>query len=236
MPFVEIHSHILPNLDDGAKDEETSFKMLKSLSEQGAECVFATPHFDFRRISVDDFEIKRQAALDKLNARIAIEDRNDLCPVLLGAEVLYSAHIGSFVDLSRLTLGDKPYVLIEFASKITDKIVDDITHIINSSDFGLIFAHTERYVGFGFHRQLKKLSKLDIKFQVNYDSFVFNSPYKKAANYLMEEGYIDFLATDAHNLSSRSPDFRKELEILYKEFGAKKIDGILSHSIDFFNF
>ena len=85
--LIEMHCHILPGVDDGSKDTETSVKMLRRLALQGAETVVLTPHYYSDSISLADFTARRDAAFANLQAALP----PDAPRLLLGAEVIYES-------------------------------------------------------------------------------------------------------------------------------------------------
>ena len=85
--LIEMHCHILPGVDDGSKDTETSVKMLRRLALQGAETVVLTPHYYSDSISLADFTARRNAAFANLQAALP----PDAPRLLLGAEVIYES-------------------------------------------------------------------------------------------------------------------------------------------------
>ena len=85
--LIEMHCHILPGVDDGSKDTETSVKMLRRLALQGAEAVVLTPHYYSDSISLADFTARRNAAFANLQAALP----PDTPRLLLGAEVIYES-------------------------------------------------------------------------------------------------------------------------------------------------
>ena len=85
--LIEMHCHILPGVDDGSKDTETSVKMLRRLALQGAETAVLTPHYYSDSISLADFTARRNAAFANLQAALP----PDAPRLLLGAEVIYES-------------------------------------------------------------------------------------------------------------------------------------------------
>ena len=94
--LIEMHCHILPGVDDGSKDTETSVKMLRRLALQGAETVVLTPHYYSDSISLADFTARRNAAFANLQAALP----PDAPRLLLGAEVYVSRYLMNNADLT----------------------------------------------------------------------------------------------------------------------------------------
>ncbi len=233
MNFVDVHSHVLPHIDDGSPDVETSVEMLRMWKKQGVDKIIATPHFDFRDISVEKFLEKRKRSFEELSDAIEKSGEN-LCDIELGAEIMYSSNMFGFVDISNLSLGETPYVLVEMADSLNFERMTDIINSRSRSDVTLILAHTERYKSFCFFPKLKKMRDADIRFQVNFSSFSENSPFCKVADAMMKADMIDLFGTDSHGIKNRTPDFSTELIKMRKMYGDKKIDRILQRSVRYF--
>ena len=105
--MIDLHSHVLPFVDDGAKDEKMSIAMLELAKMQGVDVVAATPHFIPKsKEYVETFLEKRNAGYDKLVK--AMEGRDDLPKIVLGAEVNLCKDISDF-PLSSLCYGNTIY-------------------------------------------------------------------------------------------------------------------------------
>lgn len=233
MNFIDVHSHVLPGMDDGSPDVETSLAMLRKWRDQGVEKIIATPHFDFRDISVDSFIAKRRRSFEKLSLAMR-ENGEKFCEIELGAEVMYSSNIFGFIDLSALSIGETPFVLLEFATELTSEKVSTILSSHSRSDMSVILAHTERYRCFGFMHRLKKLRNADIRFQVNFSSFFPDSPFRRTADAMMKNDMVDLFATDAHSIKTRPPEFADILCEIRREYGKRNVDRILERSVRYF--
>lgn len=233
MKFIDVHTHLLPGIDDGSPDVETSLQMLRKWKEQGVKKIVATPHFDFRDVSVERFLEQRQNAYEKLLSAVRASGE-ELCDIMLGAEIMYSSNMFGFIDLSALSIGETPFVLVEFATELSAEKVSNIVASRSRSDVILILAHAERYKSFGFLRKLKKLRDADVLFQVNFSSFLPSSPFRGTAEMMMKNDLIDLFATDAHGINVRNPDFSEVLRGLYREHGRQKTDRILNRSYEYF--
>ena len=233
MRFIDFHAHVLPGLDDGSPDVGTSLEMLRKWSSLGVEKIVATPHFDFRDISTEKFLKNREDAYKNLTEAISASGEH-FCEIALGAEIMYSSNIFGFVDLSSLSLAETPFVIVELSSELSSEKVSRIVSGLSYSDVILILAHTERYKDFSFLRKLKKLREAGVRFQVNFSSFLPSSHFFKTADAMMRADMVDLLATDAHNMQTRTPDFSESLRCMYKEYGKQKIDRILERSVGYF--
>ena len=162
------------------------------------------------------------------------ESGEKFCEIELGAEVMYSSNIFGFIDLSALSIGETPFVLLEFATELTSEKVSTILSSHSRSDMSVILAHTERYRCFGFMHRLKKLRNADIRFQVNFSSFFPDSPFRRTADAMMKNDMVDLFATDAHSIKTRPPEFADILCEIRREYGKRNVDRILERSVRYF--
>ena len=89
MITVDLHSHILPGMDDGAKDTSISLELLKMEAEQGIEHIVSTPHFHLRNENIANFAERRKESFEKLKNSISGTSLDGLFDFHLGAEVRY---------------------------------------------------------------------------------------------------------------------------------------------------
>ena len=137
---TDLHTHILPYIDDGASDVDMALELLRMQSEMGVERVLLTPHFYPLRESVDEFLKKRQKTYTKLLAH----SNNTVIPqLMLGAEIRFSPQLME-MDLSRLTIGQSKYLLLELPDANTAPMLDRVVETIISQNYIPIFAHIER--------------------------------------------------------------------------------------------
>ena len=104
-----MHSHILPNFDDGAKSVEESLTLIDALRKQGIRNICLTPHFYTNEMSLEDYLVSRQEAFDAFAPYIP-DDIN----IVLGSEVYVTEYLFNNNDLSGITYGNSRYILTEF--------------------------------------------------------------------------------------------------------------------------
>ena len=109
--MIDMHSHILPGIDDGARDTDISLELLRRLREDGVDTVCLTPHFNFERQSIEEFLEARNAARQRLEA--ALEPTGWDLRLLSGAEVAFSPELASQDGVDRLCLEGTRCMLIE---------------------------------------------------------------------------------------------------------------------------
>lgn len=225
--FVDIHTHILPGVDDGAPDLSQSLELLKFAYQQGTCAVILTPHYRGRyrkNVSPKLKEIFRELE----------QAAQKECPNLelyLGCEVGYELDVSEKIaDGSVLTLNDTHYVLLEFQKgSFHTRIMDGVLEVLN---FGYvpIIAHAERYDAFREYPQLAdEVTRLGALLQLNADSILGKSGFgiKRYCHKLLKAGMVHFVATDAHDLTNRKPDLKRCYEILRKKYGQEYADMLL---------
>lgn len=226
--MLDIHAHILPAVDDGARDLETALQLLEMMWEQGITHVVATPHFDALSQSIEEFEYSVAKAYSELRKAT---DGKELPEVSLGSEVFYFSGIGKSSGISDLTLCRSDYLLLELPScKITPDMVKDISNLRERLGIIPIIAHIERYAcERGFKSLLALVERGEVYAQINAAS-VIDSPFKKMALKLIKKGYISFIATDTHSVLTRPPRMSQALEEIEKRFGKRTRDRFISNS------
>ena len=201
--MTDFHSHILPGIDDGARDPATSLAMLSLLRAQGIGTVYATPHFYADTITPEDFLAGRERAFREL---LAAAGDQPLPEIRLGAEILLAKRL-SVLDLTGLTMGDLPYMLFEFGgADFRPWFVTEIDKTASKHAAFPIIAHIDRFPWLGV-RELAELMRLDrVVFQVNCEGLSDIHTQRKLA-FLLDRGQKIILGSDCHNTTSRAPDF-----------------------------
>lgn len=214
--MIDLHTHILPQMDDGSQSPQETLDMLESLRQQGITTVAATPHFHADKETPQAFLERRQEAV----ARILPADSNQP-KLLLGAEVAYFSGIGYCKEIAPLQIGNTKLILLEMPfGTWSDRIVEDVCRIPQFLGLQPILAHVNRY----HHRhQLPKyidtFVDAGIYFQCNTDAFL--SPKKQRwAFKLLKSGKIAFLGTDCHNMDDRQPNMAQARAVIEKKLGA----------------
>lgn len=222
--LVETHCHILPGIDDGAPDVETSVKMVRRLKEQGAKAIILTPHYYSDSISYSNFIENRNAAFEKLSAALDDDDPR----LIPAAEVYITEYLFNNESLKKLCIGNSGYALIEhsFSCDFSQKTYERLLNL--NYDFGIkpILAHIERYNALmNDENLLDEYINAGCLTQVNISSFS-DAPRgirKKLIKYL-ESGRIHFIGSDCHNLSSRAPEYENGVNVILKKCGAQALE------------
>ena len=228
MRLLDLHTHILPAVDDGAKDLEASVSLLTKMKEQGITDVVATPHFDATQQNLPDFTRVIRASYDSLMQEIA---GMDLPHVYVGSEVFYFNGIGKSNGIRTLSMGGSKYFLLELPGCKLDKdIQKDIIGLRENLDLIPILAHIERYKGQRGYKDVLKLIESGVALgQINAASLL-RSPAKRLAQKLIKNNIATLIATDSHSPDIRPPHMEEALQAVAETFGEKKRDGFIAHS------
>ena len=228
MKIMDIHSHILPAVDDGARSADVSVKLLEMMKEQGITHVIATPHFDASVHNIEDFNDVVAASKKELDEATK---GMELPKVILGSEVYYFSGIGKSQGVKQLSLGGSKYILLELQNAPIEKsVIDDITSLNYNIGLTPIIAHIERYAGEkGFKELLKLINNGTAYAQVNAQS-VIDAPFKRIAQKLIKKGYISFIATDSHSVETRPPYMKQALDYISKAFGRSYMHAFVDNS------
>lgn len=210
MRMIDFHTHILPLMDDGSKDINTSLEMLNKLENDGVKTVCLTSHYHSEYENIDDYIKRRDEAYNKLNYQGNIELKK-------GAEIRYYTGMSHDKDLYKLCLEGTNMLLIEFPLmlKVDQDMINEIIKI-KINGFDVCLAHIERY---GIKEsKLEYLHNSGIKFQMN-TGFIMSFLTKKKAFSLIKKHYISYLGSDCHNVSTRPPLFKTAVDKIEKEIG-----------------
>ncbi len=196
---TDIHSHILPGIDDGSPNIETSIELIKGLMSLGIKQSIATPHIigDMYRNNAETI----YAALQLLKA--ALVENNIDYKLDASAEYMMDDYFLNLLEIKTplLTLKDN-IVLTEFSYAEKPYNASHMAFSLITDGYQPILAHPERYAY--YHNDLKQYDKLkDLGFllQVNLLSLTgyYGKPVAKAANYIIKNDLVSFIATDLHH-------------------------------------
>ena len=211
--YTDIHTHILPFVDDGPNDLQESLNLLKEQKAIGVERVFLTPHFYPEEISLEDFLEKR----DRSFSLIKESFEPSLMPeIRLGAEVRFSPEILS-LDLKRLTLGESDYILIELDDVVYPPHISSVISELTCLGYTPVLAHIERCLYFRNDPYLlAQLIHKGALAHITAESLTakYDKGFSKAA---LSKGYAHMVASDTHDLNSRKPNLSGKLSSLPEE-------------------
>ena len=223
--MIDIHSHVLYDMDDGAEDFDTSVDMCIDAYENGCRTLVLTPHFiDYRTLS--DFVEERNDRIHTLRKVLSAE-RVPL-KILSGAELFLSDKIFKAPNLDSLTINDTKYMLCEMPLGPFDtRHVTMWFEELFDRGYTPILAHPERY--YEFHQDyslIDELIELGVLFQVNLDSLIgANGPEAQSMSvHMVRRGIAHFIASDAHDLMFRHTRLLEKFDFLPDEITEEILD------------
>lgn len=216
--IADVHSHILPGIDDGSASLEESAALLAMLKEQNVPWVAATPHFYPTRDHPRQFLERRAKAADELKAFLG--ENGDTLPVILGAEVYYYPGMSDSEALKQLTFGDSPYILVEMPmSPWPEAMYRELAQIREKQGLIPVVAHIDRYIRPLRHHGIPgRLEELPVLVQANA-SFFLRRATRSMALRMLKKGQIHLLGSDCHNTDHRPPKLGDAVEVIRRELG-----------------
>ncbi len=195
---VDIHSHVLYGIDDGAKDEQETLSLVRGLQSIGYRKCITTPHI-YRGVHNNSKETILNA-LEKVRALLQQQQIN--FEVVAAAEYFFDEQFFALIEKNDLLTFGKKYVLFELPFTNKPPMVDDIIFKLNLAGFQPVLAHPERY-SFFHDRKMKEYERLKnagVFFQLNIMSHTghYGEPVKHAAHELITHGMVEFAGSDLH--------------------------------------
>jgi protein-tyrosine phosphatase len=194
--MVDMHSHVLPGIDDGAQTVEESIFLVKKMMDVGIKKIIATPHImaDYYKNTAESIN----GALAVLKAEL-VKQNLDI-EVQAAAEHYFDETFEKRVDEGRLMLIGDNYVLFEFS--FISKPANAVAVIRKMRDLGLtpILAHPERYPYMDID-QYRSIREWGVNFQLNTVSLAgyYGKETKKLAETLIDEQMVEFISSDMHH-------------------------------------
>ena len=227
--MTDLHTHILPGVDDGARTPQDSIAMLQEQFMQGVDTVVLTPHFYPDRESVESFLERRDAAFAELEdtiSQLPQEAREALPQRLLGAEVAYVPGLHEADDLRGLCIGNTKHMLLELPFYPWDtRLIRGLYDVLGHSGVTPVLAHMERYFAYQGKRMLNEVLELGLPVQVGTDMLAMMfSPAMR----LLRQGRGHLLASDCHDLYRRPPALRQAMSLVEKKLGQEAVEELNS--------
>jgi len=196
---VDLHSHLIPSIDDGAKNIDESISMIKSLCSLGYKKLIITPHIMSDAYKNDANIIKQ--GLNLINERL-IQENIDIL-IAVAAEYYLDDGFLDKLDNEQILSIDNKYLLFETSYISKPMQLEDMIFAISSAGYIPLMAHPERYRYIkDMKQEYARFKELGVLFQVNINSFggYYGKDAYLKAMYLSKAGMIDFLGSDTHHL------------------------------------
>lgn len=227
--MIDIHSHIIFDVDDGPKTLEDSRRLLEESYRQGVRTIISTSH---RRKGMFETPEEKIAANFKQVQDLAKQVADDLT-VLYGAEIYYTSDVLKKLEEGTFpSLGGTKYVLIEFSMNTPYKDIHSALGNLIRLGMTPVVAHIERYHCLeNDEDRVSELINMGCYMQVNSSNVLkpklFGDRYKfmkKRVQFFLERDLVHFVASDMHNLDDRPPYMQKAYQIVAKKYGAERAE------------
>ena len=213
--MIDIHTHVLPGLDDGSGSLEESLWLGHALARQGVKLFAVTPHFYATQESPQDFLRRRERAEHQL----FLHWPQEFPPFLVGAEVRFFDGMSRTQDLPLLTLEGTNLLLLEMSfSPWSPRMVEEVLEIQERRGLQVLLAHVERYLPYQEPKVWEKLRQGKVWMQCNA-SFFLHWRTKPKALRMLRKGEIHMLGSDCHNKTTRPPRLGEAAEVIEKSLG-----------------
>lgn len=216
--LIDIHCHILPKIDDGAKSVEEAVNILKEARRQGITRMIVTPHY-----RPDMFEpAMKRVLFSYRNLRDLAKEMN--IHLSLGCEYFRNERmIEDLEEKRRPTMAGSRYVLTEFSTHDTYPTIRNCIYDLVTHGYRPIIAHVERYFCCQELEKVLELKELGARIQLNAGSVLGEEGWKQKqfCQQLMKNGAVDFIASDTHNLSSRKMNLKKCASYVSRKMGKR---------------
>lgn len=226
--WVDVHSHLVPAVDDGARDLAESLVAIDQIVAAGVTHVLTTPHIDASIIARSEIFERVQHSVEIAWQRVVEEcrTRHPAIELYLGREVMLDIAVPEFDD-ARVRLNGGRYVLVEFPRLNIPPGADDVFYHIAARGRIGVLAHVERYLYHGDEeRILGEWRSAGAVFQVNAGSLIgkYGSAPRALAWKLLSRGWVDLLASDYH---ARGETWLPEARIALVEQGGTEQERVL---------
>lgn len=217
--MIDFHSHILPNIDDGAKSIEESINLIKEAEEVGFTDIILTSHYleDYYEADVEE----RNNLISKLKKNI-----NNI-NIHIGNEIYITENIIDLIKENKAsTINDSRYVLFELPMNNNVLYLKEVVFSLIENDFIPIIAHPERYSFVQKNpNMLLELIEMGVLFQGNYASIIgyYGKDAQKTIKLLLKNNMIHFFGTDVHKANTIYIKIPKIIEKLEKIIGKEKL-------------
>lgn len=231
--MTDLHTHILPGMDDGARDCRTAAELLEMEAIQGVHNLALTSHFSFAGSVVDDFLDRRAQAYEQLRESLA--DRDFRIRMKLGCEVMYAPGLIN-QPVHRLCLEGTDVLLLELPTNYNPPFVQETLEYLRADGLIPVIAHVERYpYVMQDPRILAEWVNLGAYAQVNGASLLRGDARAAMIHKLIKWNLVHLLATDTHSPKKRPPVLRQAFREVEKQCGPQKTAWLRQNAEALFN-
>ena len=220
--MIDIHSHIIPGIDDGSKSVEETFEMIKEAEKVGFTDIFTTSHFipHYYEPTIEEIIIWRDKLQEKLDSR------NIDIKLHSGMEIYISNKLHELIKESKvLTLDESRYMLIELPLSSNVNYLDYILYFLQTMGIVPIIAHPERYTYIQEDPTIvEDYIEKGALIQCNYGSVLglYGKKAKKTIKILLKRKQVHFLGSDCHKQNSMYKKIPKAIKKIKNIVGDKE--------------
>lgn len=224
--MIDFHTHILPNIDDGARSIEETFNLIKEAQEVGFESVVSTSHYmeGYYETDVPEREVWINAIYQNLQVK------NIDMKLYLGNEIYLSENIIKLLEEGKAsTINDTNYVLFEMPLNVEPLNLYDVIYEMMQYKLVPVLAHPERYTFVQQEPELiYDLIQKGVLMQANYASIIgyYGEKAQMIVKKLLENNMVHFLGSDVHRQNTIYPKMPQILEEIRGLIGQKKLEEI----------
>ena len=222
--MIDFHSHILPNIDDGARNVEETFKLIKEAEEVGFDTIISTSHYieGYYESNVAERETWIKAINEKL------KERSQNITLHLGNEVYLSNNIKELIEEKKATtIKGTNYILFEMPLNTKPLNIFDVVYDMLQQKLRPILAHPERYSYVQKDPNLiYDLIEKGVLMQCNYGSIIgqYQDKARIIAKKLLENDMVHFLGSDVHRAGTVYKNIPRILNEIEKIVGKEKLE------------
>jgi len=218
---VDIHSHLIPAIDDGAKDMERSIELILSLKEMGYKKLITTPHISDMFLNTSEDILKAYS-----NLKCELANRSIDIEIEVAAEYYADENFEKLLSQGDiLTFGEEKYLLFELSYFTSPQDLESLIYEIKLAGYTPVLAHPERYVY--LHNNIEKyqnIKDMGVLFQINLVSIsgYYSEEVTKTVKALIMNGMVDFIGSDTHH--------KRHMKFLKKSFSKSLYRKIFKHN------
>jgi len=218
--MIDIHSHILPAIDDGSRNVEETIELIKEAKEAGFSTIISTSHYweEHYEVSTED----RQKIINAISKKIADKPYN--LDIYIGSEIFVTSDISQLIkDGEASSLNNNRYVLFELPFETIYPNLKDVIYNLLNNGYTPIIAHPERYSYVQDDPNLLiDYIEIGVLFQSNYGSLIgqYGKRAQKTVKLLLKNNLVHFLGSDVHRQGTvykRIPESLAELKKLISD-------------------
>lgn len=224
--MIDIHSHVIPSVDDGASSVDETFNMIKEAKQVGFTDIILTSHFLLNSYEAEPSELVfwKNKLQDVLNMQAISVNLHS------GMEIYVANQMKELIENDRLlTLADSRYMLIELPMGSTVKYLDQVLYELESMGIKPIIAHPERYKCVQDNPEIVlDYMEKGALLQCNYASILgfYGNTAKKTVKKLLKKNYVSFLGSDCHKQNQiypMIPDAAKKIKKIIGDVAFERI-------------